>query len=90
MNASIGWSGDHVDMTVPWPTTSDVRVFDLAVRLEPGMPKHPYHPPYSFVLAEKHGHGLYPGGISWVMEMIAMGPTGALTSTRSATSASTA
>lgn len=68
-----GWSGSFADMTIPWPTTSDVRIFDLAVRLEPGMPKHPYHPPYSFVLAKKHGDGMYPGGISSAMEMITMG-----------------
>lgn len=68
-----GWSGGYADMTVPWPTSADVRIFDLAVRLEPGMPKHPYHPPYSFVLAKKHGEGLYPGGISSAMEMITMG-----------------
>lgn len=68
-----GWSGQFADMTVAWPTTQNVRIFDLAVALEPGMPKHPYHPPYSFVLAKKHGEGLYPGGISSAMEMITMG-----------------
>lgn len=68
-----GWSGEFTDVTVRWPTSPNVRIFDLAVALEPGMPKHPYHPPYSFVLAKKHGQGLYPDGISSAMEMITMG-----------------
>lgn len=68
-----GWSGGSSLISVPWPSTPNTRVFDLAVALEPGMTKHPYHPPYSFVLAKKHGEGLYPGGISSAMEMITMG-----------------
>ena len=68
-----GWSGGFTDLTVTWPMTPEVRVFDLAVALEPGMPKHPYHPPYSFVLAKRHGEGMYPNGISSAMEMITMG-----------------
>lgn len=67
------WSGGYTDLTVPWPTTSNVRVFDLALRLEPGMPRHPYHPPFSFALAKQHGEGNYPNGVSTAMETFSMG-----------------
>lgn len=70
---SENWSGGHLDMTVPWPTGNDVRVYDLAVRLETGMPRHPYHPPFGFALAKSHGEGMYPDGISSSMEMLTTG-----------------
>lgn len=67
------WSGGHLDLSIPWPTSNDVRVYDLAVRLETGMPRHPYHPPFGFALAKLHGEGMYPGGISSSMEMLTTG-----------------
>jgi len=70
---TANWSGGHHDMTVTWPTSGDVSVYDLSVRLEPGMPRHPYHPAFGFVLAKQHGEGMYPDGISSSMEMIVTG-----------------
>lgn len=70
---SENWSGGHLDMSIPWPTGNDVRVYDLAVRLETGMPRHPYHPPFGFALAKSHGEGMYPDGISSSMEMLTTG-----------------
>ena len=67
------WSGSFVDSSIPWPSTSDVRIFDLALRLEPGMPRHPHHPPYSFALAKNHHEWPYGNGISSAMEIVSMG-----------------
>ena len=67
------WSGGSIEVDVPWPTSSQVRVYDLAVALEPGMTRHPYHPPFAFALAKKHGEHNYINGISSAMEIIATG-----------------
>lgn len=67
------WSGGYVDRRIPWPTSPDVRIFDLALQLEPGMPRHPYHPPFSFALAKRHGESNYPNGVSTAMETFSMG-----------------
>lgn len=67
------WSGGYVDRSIPWPTSPDVRIFDLALQLEPGMPRHPYHPPFSFALAKSHGESNYPNGVSTAMETFSMG-----------------
>lgn len=67
------WSGGYVDRRIPWPTSPDVRIFDLALQLEPGMPRHPYHPPFSFALAKSHGEGNYTNGVSTAMETFSMG-----------------
>jgi len=71
--AAIEWSGGHHDTTVPWPSSADVRIFDLAVRLEAGMPHHPYHPPFGLALARQHGEGMYPDGVSSAMEVLVTG-----------------
>jgi kynurenine formamidase len=63
-----GWTLD-----VPWPRSSRVRVYDLAHRLEPGIPHHPNHPPYSFTLTKQHGEVMYPDGVSAAAEMITTG-----------------
>src|SRR5215469_1198371 len=60
-------------MNISWPTAADVRVYDLAVRLEPGMTRHPLHPPYGYVLSKLHGQHAYPEGITSAMEMVTMG-----------------
>ncbi|MGH9000600.1 MAG: cyclase family protein [Acidimicrobiia bacterium] len=67
------WSGSYHETTCDWPESSAVRVYDLAQPLEPGMARHPYHAPYSFVLARAHGEWNYPGGVSAAMELISMG-----------------
>ena len=67
------FSGASAIVEASWPTSSRVRVFDLAVPLEPGLPRHPNHPPFAFVLVKMHGESNYPGGISTSMEMFATG-----------------
>ncbi|MGQ0624347.1 MAG: cyclase family protein [Sporichthyaceae bacterium] len=67
------WSGGHHDLEVTWPTSGPTRVYDLSVRLEPGMPRHPYHPPFGFALAKSHGEGMYPDGVSSAMEVLVTG-----------------
>lgn len=67
------WSGGYVDRRIPWPISPNVRIFDLALQLEPGMPRHPYHPPFSFALAKSHGESNYPNGVSTAMETFSMG-----------------
>lgn len=67
------WSGNYHDTTCAWPASPDVRVYDLAQPLEPGMSRHPYHAPYSFALGRAHGEWNYPGGVSAAMELISMG-----------------
>jgi kynurenine formamidase len=61
------------ELSVPWPSVSAVRVYDLAQRLEPGIPHHPAHPPYSFTLTKQHGEVMYPDGVSAAAEMITTG-----------------
>lgn len=70
---SSSWSGAHLDATIAWPTSSDVRIYDLAVALEPGMTRHAYHPPFAFALAKLHGQHNYAGGISASMEVFTTG-----------------
>ncbi|WP_214104733.1 cyclase family protein [Acrocarpospora catenulata] len=67
------WSGSHIDTSVVWPTSPDVRIYDLAVRLQPGMTRHPAHPPYAFALSKLHGQHNYPDGISSSMEVFTTG-----------------
>lgn len=68
-----GWSGSFLDTELDITLTGRVRVFDLAVRLQNGMARHPHHPPYSFAMAKTHGGHGYRDGVSAAMEMIAMG-----------------
>jgi kynurenine formamidase len=49
------------------------RVFDLAHGLAPGMPHHPNHPPFGFVLTKTHGEVVYPGDVSASSELIVTG-----------------
>ncbi|WP_104132947.1 cyclase family protein [Cryobacterium sp. M91] len=67
------WSGSFLDTELDITLKGRVRVFDLAVRLENGMARHPHHPPYSFAMAKTHGGHGYRDGVSAAMEMIAMG-----------------
>jgi kynurenine formamidase len=68
-----GTSRQAWDLQVPWPTSPGVRVYDLAHGLEPGIPHHPNHPPYSFTLTKQHGEVMYPDGVSAAAEMITTG-----------------
>ncbi len=45
------WSGSYIDMPMDIELKGQVRVFDLAVQLHNGMPRHPHHPPFSFAMA---------------------------------------
>lgn len=67
------WSGSFLDTELDITLKGRVRVFDLAVRLQNGMARHPHHPPYSFAMAKTHGGHGYRDGVSAAMEMIAMG-----------------
>jgi kynurenine formamidase len=67
------WAGRFIDTSTRFPESGEVRSYDLAVRLEPGMSRHPAHPPYSFVLTKTHEQHPYPNGISSVSELITMG-----------------
>jgi kynurenine formamidase len=67
------WAGRFIDTDTSFPPSGRVRTYDLAVRLEPGMSRHPAHPPYSFVLTKTHDQHPYPNGISSVSELITMG-----------------
>jgi kynurenine formamidase len=67
------WAGRFIDTTTRFPESGEVRSYDLAVRLEPGMSRHPAHPPYSFVLTKTHDQHAYPNGIGSVSELITMG-----------------
>lgn len=67
------WAGRSIDTDITWPTSSKVRIFDLAVGLVPGMSRHPAHPPYAFAMAKQHGQHNYPDGISSAMELFTTG-----------------
>lgn len=66
-------NGHAWSLRVPWPTSERVVVYDLAHRLEPGIPHHPNHPPYSFTLTKQHGEVMYPEKVSAAAEMITTG-----------------
>lgn len=61
------------EMDVPFPAAGRMRVYDLAQLMYTGIPHHPAHPPYSFVLTKRHGDIVYPGGTSGAAAMITTG-----------------
>jgi len=68
------WAGGALDAELDVPAMAGpTRIYDLAVRLEPGMARHPAHPPFSFTLMKRHQDHPYPGGITACSEMITMG-----------------
>lgn len=67
------WPGRHHDMTSSFPASGDVRVYDLAVQLHPGMTRHPAHPPFGFILGTAHGEHLYPNGITAAGDLLTIG-----------------
>lgn len=57
----------------PWPEMAQGVVYDLAQPLSHGIPHHPNHPPYSFVLTRAHGEYAYPDGVSTAGDAICLG-----------------
>jgi kynurenine formamidase len=49
------------------------RIYDLGQPWYPGMPHHPLHPPFAFIMARKHGDYLYEGGASSANELFTFG-----------------
>lgn len=47
-------------------------IYDLAHDLAAGMPSHPYHPPYAFSLAQRHGDLYREDGYSFANETIVL------------------
>lgn len=74
MTSSIprSWGGDVWEGAITWPAAPTSTVYDLAVRIEPGMTQHAAHPPYRYRLVQQHGDHVYPGGISAAMELMEM------------------
>jgi kynurenine formamidase len=52
---------------------SQGKVYDLGQPWYPGMPHHPLHPPFAYILARKHGDVLYEGGGSSANDLFALG-----------------
>ena len=69
----MDWSGSYADVDLNIELKGRSRIYDLAVRLENGMARHPHHPPFAFAMSKTHGGHGYKDGVSAAMEMIAMG-----------------
>lgn len=67
------WAGGFHELNTDFPPSGPTRVYDLAVRLEVGMSRHPAHPPYAFALTKEHGDFPYGNGISAISEAFTMG-----------------
>lgn len=67
------WTDGTAEVDADLTLRGRMRVFDLAVRLQNGMPRHPSHPPYAFAMARTHGGFGYQHGVSAAMEMVSMG-----------------
>jgi len=67
------WAGSFHELSAEFPPSGPTRVYDLAVRLEVGMSRHPAHPPYAFALTKEHGDFPYGNGITAVSEAFTMG-----------------
>jgi len=70
--ASGGWVDGSIDGAVGLPELGDVRAYDLAVRLEPGMARHPAHPPFAFTLVKAHEEHAHADGVSWTAGLLTM------------------
>lgn len=66
------WGGAVWEGPLAWPASPTTRVYDLAVRLEPGMTQHAAHRKYDYALVHRHGDHTYPGGITAAMELMSM------------------
>jgi kynurenine formamidase len=62
-----GW-----DISLTLPSRVE-RIFDLSHALVPGMPHHPNHPPFGFVLTKTHGEVVLEDGVSASSELIVTG-----------------
>jgi len=49
------------------------KVYDLGQPWYPGMPHHPMHPPFAYVLTKKHGEVIYEGGGSAANDLFTFG-----------------
>lgn len=67
------WAGRFHELTTAVPGSDRPRVYDLAVRLEVGMSRHPNHPPYAFTLTKEHGDFPYGNGVTAISEAFTMG-----------------
>lgn len=67
------WSGNYAVLPAGPFGPDGTRAYDLAHPLEPGMPRHPNHPPYAFTLTKQHGEVVYEGGVSAAAELITTG-----------------
>jgi kynurenine formamidase len=67
------WAGGYHDLNTSFPASGATRAYDLAVRLEVGMTRHPAHPPYAFTLTKEHKDFPYENGISAISEAFTMG-----------------
>ena len=51
----------------------DGKIYDLGQPFYPGIPHHPLHPPFAYVLARKHGEIRFEGGASSANDLFAFG-----------------
>jgi kynurenine formamidase len=51
----------------------DGKIYDLGQPFYPGIPHHPLHPPFAYVLARKHGEVRFEGGGSSANDLFAFG-----------------
>jgi kynurenine formamidase len=51
----------------------DGKVYDLGQPWYPGMPHHPLHPPFAYILARKHGDVKYEEGVSAASDLFTFG-----------------
>lgn len=72
--SDVNWGGATWQGSIDWPADPNSCVYDLAVRLEHGMTRHPGHPPYAFTMTGQHDpESQYPGGVSASAEMMVIG-----------------
>ena len=67
------WSGAFAELDLAVSFDGPVRAYDLSVRYERGMARHPAHPPFAFSMAKTHGGHGYQNGVSAAMEMLSLG-----------------
>lgn len=73
-SSAQSWSGGWLDTVLDVSLRGPVRIFDLAVRLEEGMARHPHHPEYTFEMVKRHEPGgPYKHGVTAANERFSMG-----------------
>lgn len=71
--SGVGASNETWNLDLQWPQSGTSKVYDLAQPLRPGVPHHPMHPPFAFVLTKLHGDVEYENGVTASSEMFASG-----------------